>query len=162
MTLIRKSRTTNNITDITRAFNYLSPNKNLYYLTLTGIPTANTKDLNFQLTNKLFNTINNDNQNSFEYINYLFIIEYGGTISKSNVSSSPIRNLGLHAHCIINTSLSKSQLDFYISTVFKRIPNYKIQDISNSTTKAGLLNYLLKQSVTGLMTKDSYNYKILI
>lgn len=162
MTLIRKARTTNNITDITRAFNYLSQNKNLYYLTLTGIPTPNAKDLNFQLTNKLFNTINTDNQNSFEFINYLFIIEYGGTISKSNVSSSPIRNLGLHAHCIINTSLSKSQLDFYISTVFKRIPNYKIQDISNSTTKAGLLNYLLKQSVTGLMTKDSYNYKILI
>ncbi|MBB3056819.1 hypothetical protein [Mucilaginibacter gotjawali] len=160
--LIRKSKTTDNKTDITRAFNNLSQNKNLYLLTLTGIPTTNVKDLNFQLTNNLFNTINADYKNSFEYINYLFIIEYGGIISKNDVSSSFIRNLGLHAHCIINTSLYEPQLEFYINTAFKKIPNYKIQNISNSTTKNGLLNYLLKQSATGLMTKESYNYKILI
>jgi hypothetical protein len=160
--LIRKSKTTDNTTDITRAYNNLSQDKNLFFITLTGVPTTNVKDLNFQLTNNLFNTINADYRSSYEYINYLFIIEYGGAISKSNVSNLFLRNLGLHAHCIVDTSLSQQQLDFYINTAFKKIPNYQIQDISQSTTKPALLNYLLKQNNTGLMTKDSYNYKIWI
>ncbi len=63
---------------------------------------------------------------------------------------------------MFDTSLTSGQLEFYINTAFKVIPDYKTQDISKSTTKNGLLNYLLKQDKTGLMTKESYNYKILI
>jgi hypothetical protein len=83
-------------------------------------------------------------------------------ISKSNVSDSFIRNPGLHTHCLVNTSLSKQQIEAYIATSFNKIPTYQIRDISNSTTKDDLLNYLLKQDETGLMTNDSYNYKILV
>ena len=70
--------------------------------------------------------------------------------------------MGIHSHCIVNTTLSISQVEFYINTAFKVIPDYKIQDISKSTTKDGLLNYLLKQDEIGLMTKECYNYKILV
>jgi len=70
--------------------------------------------------------------------------------------------MGLHTHCLINTFLSIPQFEFYINTCFKNIPNYKIQDISKSDTKEGLLYYLLKQHNTGLMKSDNYNYKILV
>ena len=158
--LIRKSKTTDCRTDITKAFHALTTKKNLFFITITGIQTPHVKDLHFQLTNKLFNSIHSDYKYSFEYINYLFVIEYGGMISKTDVSDSFIRNLGLHSHCLVNTSLSKQQLEVYINCSFKKIPTYQIRDISNSTTKEDLLSYLLKQNDTGLMTKDNYNYKI--
>lgn len=179
--LLRKDKNTNDyVSDITKAYNKLSQRKKLYFITMSGIPTNHIKDLNFKLTNNFFNnihsdiidlneqitekffhTINKDYKNSLEYLNYLFIIEYGGMISKEKESESFIRNMGLHCHCIVNTSLSKAQLEYYINTSFKRIPNYKIQDITKSNTKEDLLNYLLKQEKTGLLSKDNYNYKIL-
>ena len=179
--ILRKDKNTKDyVGDITKAFNNLSQRKKLYFITLTGIPTSHIKDLNFKLTNnffnsihndiidlneqityKFFNTMNKDYKNTFEYLNYLFIIEYGGMLSKEKESESFIRNMGLHCHCIVNTSLSKEQLEYYINTSFKKIPNYQIQDITKSDTKEGLLNYLLKQEKTGLLSQESYNYKIL-
>jgi hypothetical protein len=159
--LIRKSKnTTDYVSDITKAFAILSAKDKLFHITLDGIPTKHIQDLYFQLTNKLFNNINKDYSRSFEFINYLFITEYGGIISKEKVFGTSIKDLGIHAHCLVNTSLSIPQLEYYINTSFKKIPDYKIDDISQSTTKEYLLEYLLKQDKTGLMTKDSYNYKI--
>lgn len=161
--LLRKSKNpTDYISDITKAFTILSKKDKLYHVTLEGIPTKKIENLNFQLTNKLFNTIHKDYSNSYEYINYLFVLEYGGIISKEKVYDVEIKDLGIHSHCLVNTSLSTSQLEFYINTVFEKIPDCKIQNISNSTTKNGLLNYLLKQRATGLMTNECYNYKILV
>jgi len=161
--LLRKSKNNPNfITDITRAFNILSKRDKLFLITLDGIHTPHIQDLNFQLTNKLFNSIHKDYNNTFEFINYLFIIEYGGIISKEKEFDVYIQDLGIHSHCLVNTSLSKEQLEFYINTSFKNAPDYKIQNISKSDTKEDLLNYLLKQNKTGLLTKDSYNYKIKI
>lgn len=160
-TTIRKSKhTTDYISDITKAFTILSNKKNLYHITIEGIPTPHMKDWSFQLTHKLFNVINKDYKSSMEYFNYLYIGEYGGIISKQKVFNNQIENLGIHAHCIINTSLSVPQLEYYIKTAFKKNPNCDIQDISKSTTKGSLLDYLLKQEKTKLMTSDSYNYKI--
>lgn len=118
------------------------------------------QDLYFQLTNKFFNSIHKDYKNTFEYINYLFSIEYGGVVSKEQDINNYIQNLGIHAHCIVNTSISKKDLEYYINTSFKKIPDYKIQDISKSDTKEKLLDYLLKQKKNGLMISDNYNYKI--
>ncbi len=146
-------------TDIIKGFTILSKKEKLYHITLEGI-TNHIQDLNFQLTNKFFNKIHSDYKNTFEFINYLFVIEYGGTISKEKVYNDSINDLGIHAHCIVNTSLTIPQLEYYINTCFKKIPNKKIQDISRSNEKEGLLNYLLKQNETGLMTSESYNYKI--
>jgi len=159
--IIRKSKnTTDYISDITKAFTILSNKENLYHITIEGIPTPHMKDWSFQLTHRLFNAINKDYKSSMEYLNYLYIGEYGGIISKQKVFDNQIENLGIHAHCLINTSLSVPQLEYYINTAFKKIPDCKIQDISKSTTKGNLLNYLLKQEKTKLMTSDSYNYKI--
>jgi hypothetical protein len=161
--LLKKSKdTTDYLSDITKAYTILSKRDKLYHITIEGIPTPHIQDLSFQLNYKLFNTIVKDYSKSFEYINYLFVVEYGGIISKKNVYDAKIKDLGIHSHCIVDTTLSIPQLEFYINTVFKVITNYKIQDISKSTTKDGLLNYLLKQDETGLMTKESYNYKILV
>ena len=161
--LLKKSKnTTDYLSDIIKAYTILSKKDKLYHITIEGIPTPHIQDLSFQLNYKLFNTIVKDHSKSYEYINYLFVVEYGGIISKGNVYNAEIKNLGIHSHCIVNTSLSIPQLKFYINTAFKVIPDCEIQDISKSTTKDGLLNYLLKQSVTGLMTKESYNYKILV
>lgn len=159
--LIKKSKDTKDfIQDITKAYSILSKKKKLYMITLEGIPTTHTRDLGFQLTNKFFNSIHKDIRHSFEYINYLFIIEYGGIISKEKEFDNYIEDLGIHAHCIVNTSITKEHLEYYINTLFKSPPNYKIQDISKSDTKEKLLNYLLKQSKSGLLTPESYNYKI--
>ncbi|WP_295720493.1 hypothetical protein [Mucilaginibacter sp.] len=163
ITLLKKSTdTTDYVSDITKAFTALSKKNRLYHITLDGIPTKKVENLNFQLTNKFFNKINKVHRNPYDHLNYLFVLEYGGIISKNKVYSSKINNLGIHAHCLVDTSLSKAQLEFYINTVFERIPDYKIQNISNSTTKDGLLNYLLKQHKTRVMTEESYNYKIWI
>ena len=162
-TLLKKSKdTTDYLSDITKAFTILSKKDKLYHITLDGIPTKKIENLNFQLTNKFFNKINKHHRNPYDHVNYLFVLEYGGIISKNKVHGSKINNLGIHAHCLVDTSLSKAQLEFYINTAFEKIPDYKIHNISKSTTKDGLLNYLLKQNVNGLMEKDSYNYKILI
>jgi len=162
-TLLRKSKnTTDYVSDITKAFTTLSKRKKLYHITLQGIPTHTIEDLSFQVTNKFFNRINKEHRNPYGYVNYLFIMEYGGMFSKAKVYNSKIDDLDIHAHCLVDTSLTPGQLEFYINTVFKVIPDYKIDDISKSNTKDGLLNYLLKQNETGLMTKDSYNYKILV
>ena len=162
-TLLKKPKdVTDYVSDITKAFTILSKRKKLYHITLQGIPTQKIEDLSFQLTNKLFNKINKEHRNPYGHVNYLFIIEYGGTISKAKVYNSTINDLDIHAHCLVDTSLTPEQLKFYINTVFKVLPDCDIQDISKSTTKDGLLNYLLKQDETKLMSTDSYNYKILI
>jgi len=158
--MIKKKTTTDFISDITKAFSILSKRKKLYLITFEGINTPHSRDLNFILTNKFFNTINSEVRNSFEYINYLFVIEYGGIISKEKVYDNFISNLGLHAHCVVNTSLSKEQIEYYINVIFRKKPNYKIQDITRSNTKDDLLNYLLKQTKNRLLTCDCYNYKI--
>jgi hypothetical protein len=161
--LLKKSKnTTDYVSDITKAFTILSKRNKLYHITLEGIPTPHIQDLSFQLTNNFFNRINKDHRNPYDHVNFLFVLEYGGIISKNKVYGSKINNLGIHAHCIVDTSLSQAQLEFYVNTAFERIPDYKIDNISNSTTKDGLLDYLLKQNVSGLMTISSYNYKILI
>jgi hypothetical protein len=76
----------NAITDILKAFNLLLPKKDLYHITLTDINVNHVQELNHILTNKFFNTIHKDYRQSFEFINYLFIIEYGGAISKPSIS----------------------------------------------------------------------------
>ena len=159
--LLRKKKDVKDfITDITAAYNIISKRNKLYMITIQGLPTPHIQDLNFQITNRFFNTIHKDISKSFEYINYLFIIEYGGIISKEKEFDNFIKDLGIHAHCIVETSLSKMDLEYYLNTCFKKIPNYKIQNISTSNTKDNLLNYLLKQSKNNLLTSDSYNYKI--
>jgi hypothetical protein len=70
--LLRKSnKPIDYLPDITKAFTILSKKDKLYHITLKGIPTPHIRDLYFQLTNKLFNAIHRDYQNTFEYINYL-------------------------------------------------------------------------------------------
>jgi hypothetical protein len=161
--LLKKSKnTTDYLSDIIKAYTILSKKDKLYHITIEGIPTPHIQDLSFQLNYKLFNAIVKDYSKSYEFINYLFVLEYGGIISKENIYNAEIKDLGIHSHCIVNTSLSIPQLEFYINTAFKVIPDYKIQNISKSTTKDELLNYLLKQDETKLMSTDSYNYKILI
>lgn len=150
----------NTITDILKAFNLLLTKKELYHITLTDLTVNHVQELNHILTNKFFNTIHKDYKESFEFINYLFIIEYGGVISKPSISI--INDLGIHAHLLVNTSLPKGYVEFYINTCFNKIPNYRIDDISKNNNKEGLMNYLLKQhTYSNLLTKDSYNYKIL-
>jgi len=158
--LLRKRSDIDIETDITRAFNILSKREKLYHITIEGLEPHHTKDLQFIITNKLFNTIYKDYRNTFEFIDYLFVIEYGGIISKRNVFDSEIKDLGIHCHCIVNTSLPIKVIEFYLNTCFKKIPDYKIDDISKSNTKEKLLNYLLKQTKSGLLKSDSYNYKI--
>lgn len=158
--LLKKSLTNDIVTDISKAFNLLSKKDKLYFITIEGISYPHIKDMNFELTNRLFNTIHKEYRNTFEFMNYLFIIEYGGVISKTKLFDTLIEDLGIHCHCLVNTSLTKIQLEYYINTSLKKVPNVDIQDISKSDTKEYLLNYFTKQNKSGLMTRDSYNYKI--
>lgn len=161
--LKKNNKSPDYINDIAKAYNILSKREKLYFITLEGINTPHVRDLSFQLKNNLFKRIHDDTKffkDSSEYIDYLYIIEYGGIISKEKEFDTFIKDLGIHCHCIVNTSLSKALIISYIENSFKIAPDYKIQDISKSDTKEYLLDYLLKQNKTGLMTRESYNYKV--
>lgn len=150
--------------DLSKTYSQMLKNDGyFYFITITDTDSKHPRDLNFTLTNKLFNKIWNDYKLTFEVINYLFVIEYPGVITKpiKNIKQAQIEldlldSCKVHTHIVVNTTLKKDYIENYIYTTFYA-PNIKTIEITNNPRRENLINYFKKQDY---LNDDSYNYKI--
>ncbi len=132
----------------------LSQNHPIYSITISNTQIKTSEELRFNLTNKLFNRLHKDYKNTYEVINYLFVIEYPEKVSRGNLLPD---NCEVHSHIVVATTLLPQQIEYYIQTTFKN-PGIHVERIDNRTDKENFVNYLIKQE--HLLTDDNYNYKI--
>jgi hypothetical protein len=113
--------------------------------------------LRFNLTNKLFNKIHKDYKQTFEIVNYLYVIEYPTKVSMGNLIPD---NCIPHTHIILETTLPIDVIRNYIKTIFniKKKKDIYIENITKRNDKLNYVNYLTKQ--INILTDDNYNYKI--
>ena len=161
MVLLKKNntpKTTQMIEDDIRYgfYKITSQNNPIYSITINDTGCKTTEELRFILTNKFFNRIFKDYKNSFEKLNYLFVIEYPTKVSMGNQIPD---NCEVHTHIVLETTITPQHLEYYIQTTF-RTPNIYIEDITKRNDKTNYVNYLIKQK--DLFTTDNYNYKICI
>ncbi len=150
--------------DLSKSYKIMLTNKGyFYFITITNTNSRTPKDLNFKLKNKLFNSIWRDYKSSFETINYLFVIEYPGAVSKNHnnitraqIELAVLNKFEVHTHIIINTTLSQETIEYYIQNTFYK-PNINIIEITNNPQRQNLINYFKKQKH---ISDDCYNYKI--
>lgn len=161
MVLLKKKNTPKTtkmiVDDIMYSFHKItSQNNPIYSITINDTGCRTTEELRFVLTNKFFNRIFKDYKNSFEKLNYLFVIEYPTKVSIGNQIPD---SCDVHTHIVLETTITPQHLEYYIQTTF-RTPNTYIEDITKRTDKNNFVNYLIKQR--NLFTIDNYNYKICI
>ncbi len=157
--LLKKNKgfkTTLKITnDISHAFNkIISQNEPIYFITISNTNIKTSIEMRFILTNKIFNKLHKAPENSFEVINYLYVIEYPEKVSRGNLIPD---NCEVHTHIILGTTLKPQQIEYYIKNNFTK-PDIDIKRIDKREDKTYLKNYLSKQE--NLLTDDNYNYKI--
>lgn len=141
--------------DIRYSFNKLtSKNNPILSITINNTNCKTAKELRFNLTNKLFNRIHKEYKQSFEIINYLFVIEYPTKVSMGNLIPETCIP---HTHIILETTLPENIIEYYIQSTFNNIDIY-IENITKRDDKSNYINYLTKQ--INLLTDDNYNYKI--
>jgi hypothetical protein len=134
-------------------------NNPILSITLNNTDCRTAKELRFNLTNRLFNKIHKDYKQSFEVLNYLYVIEYPTIVSMGDFTPNSCKP---HTHIILETTLPIEVIKEYIITIFK-IKGKKdiyIEDITKRNDKSNYVNYLIKQK--DLFTIDNYNYKICI
>jgi hypothetical protein len=149
--------------DLSKTYSKMLTNSGrFYFITITDTNSPHPKDLNFTLTNKLFNTIWKDYQKSLEIVNYLFVIEYPGAITKTyknykaaQIELELLQECEVHCHIVMNTTLSEEVIESYIYSTFNE-PNIKTIEITNNPKRENLINYFKKQQ---FLCDDSYNYK---
>lgn len=143
--------------DITYSFNKIISQKNpIYFITISNTYISSAEQLRFTLTNKIFNTIHKEYKNTFEVINFLYVIEYPEKVSRGNMMPD---NFDVHTHIILETTLIPQQIKHYIEINFLN-PDIDIKRIDNRDDKMNIVNYILKQE--NILTDDNYNYKISI
>ena len=146
--------------DIRYSYNKLtSQNNPILSITINNTNCNTAKELRFNLTNRLFNKIHKDYKQSFEVLNYLYVIEYPTIVSMGDFTPNSCKP---HTHIILETTLPIEVIKEYIITIFK-IKGKKdiyIEDITKRNDKSNYVNYLIKQKE--LFTIDNYNYKICI
>jgi uncharacterized protein with NRDE domain len=146
-------------TDLQNTFNKLISNSgDFYFITITKNNSPHAKDLNFQISNGLFNSIWKDYKHSREYTNYMFVIEYPEAISKIDKPIDRLLKCSVHSHILVNTSLSEKALNYYVNRTFKSA-NIKMFCINKRPDKNNLINYFIKQN---FLEDDCYNYKIIL
>ena len=133
----------------------MAKNNPIYHFTISNTDVYSAKQLRFILTNKIFNRIHKDYKKSYEFLNYIFVIEYPEKVSRGNLIPDDCE---VHSHIIIETSLLPQQIDFYIKTTFRNSDVFS-ERIDKRNDKHNFVNYLLKQK--HLFTDNNYNYKIL-
>lgn len=141
--------------DIRYSFNKLtSQNNPILSITINNTECKTAEELRFILTNRLLNRIHKDYKQSFEIINYLFVIEYPTKVSIGNLIPETCIP---HTHIILETTIPENTIEYYIQTTFRNCDIY-IENITKRNDKNNYANYLTKQ--INLLTNDNYNYKI--
>jgi len=166
MKLIKKTNrhrtSTEVISDLLHSYDILINQKrfpkrknNVYAITITHTNTKHEKDFHFTLKNKLFNRIHKRYSDTNEHINYLFVIEYSGVISRGKYLPT---KCDIHTHIVVTTSLPYEIIKGYIDKAI--IGDTYMEDITLRDDRFNYINYLTKQGKTNLLTNDNYNYKI--
>ena len=144
--------------DIRYSYNKLtSQNNPILSITINNTNCNTAKELRFNLTNRFFNKIHKEHKQSFEVLNYLFVIEYPTIVSMGNFIPNSCKP---HTHIILETTLPIEVIRNYIKTIFdiKRKKDIYIENIAKRDDKLNYANYLTKQ--INILTDDNYNYKI--
>lgn len=161
MKLIKKKNAPKTIEMVVSDMEYsfhkiISQNHPVLSITITNTQSKSEKDLNFKLTNKLFNSLHKDYKHTFEAINYLFVIEYPTKVSQGIEIPD---NCDVHTHIVLGTTLPQNVIESYIQSTFLN-PDIYIEDITKRNDKIFYINYLTKQR--NYLTNEIYNYKIQI
>jgi hypothetical protein len=126
----------------------------IYFITITNMDIYSVEKLRYILTNKFFKQIHRDYKNSYDIINYLYIIEYPEKVSRGNMIPN---NCYIHTHIIMGTSINTHHIRFYIENTFIK-HNTLIKRIDKRSDKLNLENYFVKQKDN--FKDTNYNYKI--
>lgn len=145
--------------DLQKTFSHIISNRgDFYFITITKNKSPHAKDLNFKITNGLFNRIWKDYKHSKEFTNYIFVIEYPEAISKMDMPIDKLNSCSVHSHILVNTTLTEKTLDYYLNTTFSNA-NIKKERINQRPDKKELINYFIKQN---FLEDDCYNYKAIL
>ena len=137
---------------------YPTTGNKTYHITITHTHAKHEEGLHFILTNNLFNRINRDYRYSLDYLNYIFVIEYPEVISQGKLIP---KNCDVHAHIVLNTSIHKETLGYYLHSTFDNKAHIRIDDTTTRNDKGEFIKYLTKQAKENrFLTDRSYNYKI--
>jgi hypothetical protein len=121
--------------------------------------SKNTKDLNFKLTNKVFNSLHK--QFYYEKLNYLFVIEYNEILSRGNYLIDDLDEVGIHTHIVIDTTIPISYFENKFKNVLGLDCDIHPEIITDRDDKNFYINYLVKQNKENdYLKNESYNFKI--
>ena len=121
--------------------------------------SKHTKDLNFKLTNKVFNSLHK--QFYYEKLNYLFVIENNEILSRGNYLIDELDEVRVHTHIVIDTTIPLTILEKKFKDVLGKQSDIYLENITKRTDKSNYINYLVKQNrENNYLTFNSYNFKI--
>lgn len=121
--------------------------------------SKHTKDLNFKLTNKVFNSLHK--QFYYEKLNYLFVIENNEILSRGNYLIDDLDEVRVHSHIVIDTTIPLSILQNKFKNELGTQSDIYSEDITKRSDKCFYINYLVKQNKeNNYLTFNSYNFKI--
>ena len=123
---------------------------------LTFTNAKHREDMNFKLSNKVFNNLNKIYW--YEKLNYLFVVEYPEIVSKGNYMIDNLDHVRVHTHIIIETSIPFYILEKKIVDVFGKQCDIYSENITKRNDKENYINYLVKQNK--YLNSKSYNFKI--
>lgn len=121
--------------------------------------SKHTKDLNFKLTNKVFNSLHK--QFYYEKLNYLFVIENNEILSRGNYLIDDLDEVRVHSHIVIDTTIPLSILQKKFKNELGIQSDIYTEDITIRNDKYFYINYLVKQNQQNkYLNYSSYNFKI--
>ena len=121
--------------------------------------SKHTKDLNFKLTNKVFNSLHK--QFYYEKLNYLFVIEYNEILSRGNYLIDDLDEVRVHTHIVVDTTIPLTILQKKFKNVLGKQSDIYSENITKRNDKNIYINYLVKQNrENNYLTFNSYNFKI--
>ncbi len=174
MKLIKK-KSIDEITDTLRAVNdiyygyecLLSQNgkndikSDIIKFDLTFTNSKHKEDLNFKLTNKLFNSLRK--QYYYEKLNFLYVIEYNEKLSKGNLLIDDLDEVRVHCHAVMDTTIPISVFKQKIINLFGVQSDIYFEITTKRSDNSQYSSYLTKQGVeNNYLTYNSYNFKIYV
>lgn len=143
---------------LNKAFKKLDQNsKNLYHVVITDLKAKHSKDYIFKTGTYLLKPLFKESKLQGGFMDYVNIIEYSSDISKGGLTKD-IKDLGLHSHIIINTTLPETSVQHYANSVFGKGVDVFVENITNNHSRHKVYDYLQKQ--VHILTDDSYKIMI--
>jgi len=143
---------------LTKAFKKIDNNsKNLFHIVITDLKAKHSKDYIFKTGLYLLKPLFKESKLQGGFMDYVNVIEYSSDISKGGFTKE-IKDLGLHSHIIVNTSLSEKSVLHYAKSAFGEGVDVFVENITSNQTRHKVYDYLQKQ--VHIFSDDSYKIKI--